>query len=872
LSSNRYFPHWTFQDKKDLDTHWKQSSTWINDRNRDDWLLLNHQFLIREVKKIKMLMKKSLVKLMSDPRQTEVQAGMRAHSKSSNHAGSGLRKSYKTAEEDQSVYVRERPPKTGDKSSSQRLFVPSLEYLAEAFDLTPFERSVLVLCAGRELDSEVGTLCGAIYGKGNEGLDIINSSNNNYDYSNNSSNTNDSNNHSYNRDSFISINSSDHLSSYPNFALASIIFPDAHWSAISPSSPLRYYELINLHQYPELSLVNYPLHINERILHFLLGIFYLDEKVGAISRSIISGISIKKSPLYLDSHKRVAYDVSSILNRFSKKMRMRRNSLLFREPVLSSNSVLPQMHQRGQTLDKSDKEVDLPVIELFGKDNVGKHIICENALLGAQITPVSIPCGLIPSKAEDLENLRRTLLREALLMSLGYHFQLTEDTKESTRYLLDLVDNEILSRCPIVVSNGLSGHKLQLVNRSKLSFDVKRPTRQEQHQLWRQFLNFGSAECSGSMMLEDLIRKICNYFDLSVSEIKVAAEQVRFQQARIINTTSSNDDIGRKGAKTNTKSKSKNVLGLSPSPSSPSPSLLATDVRSKTEEVLWDFLKSQIRQKFTSPAASSVSVSSQIKFDDLILPRKEKELLENILIHVRHKTKVYDDWGLGKKKKYGLNTIALFSGASGTGKTMAAEIIAGRLDLDLYEVDLSETVSKYVGETEKNLSRIFEAAEGGGCVLFFDEADSLFGKRTDVKDSHDRYGNIGVAYLLKRIESSQAVLTILATNMKEVIDKAFMRRIKFIVNFPLPDQDSRRQIWKSVFPPTSPTRDIDFPFLSRMNITGAQIKNIAENAAFLAANENTSIGMNQIKRAAQMEFVKVGRTLPSSSDEDRWQS
>ena len=894
MSSNNQFPYWTFHHNGGLDIRYLEGDrTCTNDdkiKTKTEWLLLNHQFLIGEVREVKKLMKNALVSPGSATRSMESKPETVTHENSDprTSGNSRLRNSNESTKADQSVYLRETQSHehASDASLIERPFVSSLEYLSKAFSLSPFERSVLALCAGRELDSEVGTLCTAIFNGSNyEGKKESNNSfcNNNYDrnYSNNNS-----------RSDYHDSNL--HFSSYPNFALASLVFPEAHWSAISPTSPLRYYELVNLHQYPESSLVNYPLHINERILHFLIGVFYLDEKVRVISRPILeSEISIKKFPFYPDSHKKIAHDLSSTLSDFPGNRRTSKGNSLSLHKSMPSNtpSVLRQMRQHEQLSYDSKKVLDLPVIVLNGKDNVGTLNICEIAFLNAQITPVNIPTNFLPSKAEDQDNLRRTLRREALLMSLGYHFLLTEDssTDESVRNLLDLIDSEILSSCPIVVSNSLHAHRLQLMHRSKLSFEVKRPTKQEQTQLWSQFLDIGDTGSSGSgptstpdkdpqylapnhsIMVKMLIEKITNYFDLNVSEITLAAEQVKSQYEDKIITTAK-DSISGKEAKTFTKNDvvpdqnkkmlNSNVMGLSSTSST-------TYVGSKMEGMLWNFLKSQTRQRFTSPAAKSVSLSS-INFDDLILPKREKELLENILIHMRYKTKVYDDWGFGNKKKNGLNTTALFSGASGTGKTMAAEILAGSLDLDLYEVDLSETVSKYVGETEKNLSRIFDAAEGGGCVLFFDEADSLFGKRTDVKDSHDRYANIGVAYLLKKIESSHAALTILATNMKEVIDRAFMRRIKFVVNFPLPDQESRKKIWKSVFPSTSPTRDIDFSFLSKLNITGAQIRNIAENAAFMAANENTSIRMIQIKSAAQMEYLKTGRILTGSNDENRW--
>jgi SpoVK/Ycf46/Vps4 family AAA+-type ATPase len=220
-----------------------------------------------------------------------------------------------------------------------------------------------------------------------------------------------------------------------------------------------------------------------------------------------------------------------------------------------------------------------------------------------------------------------------------------------------------------------------------------------------------------------------------------------------------------------------------------------------------------------------------------VLPHAEKAVLQQIASHVAYRGMVYDDWGFSQTGSRGLGICALFSGASGTGKTMAAEVVANELRLDLCRIDLSCVVSKYIGETEKNLRRVFDAAEEGGAILFFDEADALFGKRSEVKDSHDRYANIEISYLLQRMESYPG-LSVLATNMKSAIDTAFLRRLRFLVNFPFPDTASRAAIWKNIFPAGTPTKGLDIALLARLDITGGSIRNIALNAAFLAAESD----------------------------------
>ncbi|NET09645.1 MAG: ATP-binding protein, partial [Symploca sp. SIO2B6] len=202
----------------------------------------------------------------------------------------------------------------------------------------------------------------------------------------------------------------------------------------------------------------------------------------------------------------------------------------------------------------------------------------------------------------------------------------------------------------------------------------------------------------------------------------------------------------------------------------------------------------------------------------------------------------------------------LFAGASGTGKTLAAEVLANGLNLDLYRIDLSAVVSKYIGETEKNLRRIFDVAETGGAVLLFDEADALFGKRSDVNDSRDRYANMEVAYLLQRIESYRG-LAILTTNLQKSIDQAFLRRIRFIVQFPFPDAAQREEIWRRVFPPDTPTKKLSYTKLARLNVSGGNIRNIALNAAFLAAEAGEAVQMVHLLQAAESEYIKLGRPL-----------
>lgn len=245
-------------------------------------------------------------------------------------------------------------------------------------------------------------------------------------------------------------------------------------------------------------------------------------------------------------------------------------------------------------------------------------------------------------------------------------------------------------------------------------------------------------------------------------------------------------------------------------------------------------------------------------WDELVLPDRDQQLLRDIAAQVAARPRVYGQWGFARRLARGRGITALFAGPSGTGKTMAAEVVAGHLDLDLYRIDLSAVVSKYIGETEKNLRRVFDAAEAGGAILFFDEADALFGKRTEVSDSHDRHANVEINYLLQRMED-YAGLAILATNRKADLDPAFLRRIRFVVTFPFPDLEHRRRIWQKVWPAETPLDGLDLDALARLEIAGGNVRTIAVNAAFLAADAGEPVGMTHVMRAARHEYDKLDR-------------
>jgi ATP-dependent 26S proteasome regulatory subunit len=259
--------------------------------------------------------------------------------------------------------------------------------------------------------------------------------------------------------------------------------------------------------------------------------------------------------------------------------------------------------------------------------------------------------------------------------------------------------------------------------------------------------------------------------------------------------------------------------------------------------------------------AMARKIEPAYKWDDIVLPPDQMAQLDEICNQARTRHTVYNDWGFGRKLSLGKGLTSLFSGPPGTGKTMAAEVIASQLQLDLYKIDLSQVVSKYIGETEKNLHQVFNGAQSHGAILFFDEADALFGKRSEVKDAHDRYANIEVGYLLQKMEEYDGI-AILATNLRQNMDSAFARRMRFIVEFPFPDEEYRRRIWKTVFPPEAPVAlaDEDFARLAReIGLAGGNIRNIALAAAFSAAGEKAAIQMSHVLQASRREHQKLGR-------------
>lgn len=446
----------------------------------------------------------------------------------------------------------------------------------------------------------------------------------------------------------------------------------------------------------------------------------------------------------------------------------------------------------------------LPVLNLTGPAGAGKRAVAWalGRRLGLELRQLNV--SLLPPPGPERQGSLRLMEREAILNRLAYYVD--ADVLEPAG---GLVLEEIIQRLAAFVIVG--SRERWRTEEYILPVPVAKPDARAQILLWRQALEGVRHTLDGD--LEGLVQQ----FDFGPQAI---AQVVSAARGR-----------GRLNSQTD------------------EPSLSRDDLWHSCREHAATHL-GELAQRLT-PC---------YQWEDIILPEDILRQLQEITTQVAHRGWVYENWGFGAKLSRGRGISALFSGPSGTGKTMAAEILAGHLGLDLYRIDLAGVVSKYIGETEKNLKKVFEAAEASGAILFFDEADALFGKRTEVKDSHDRYANIEVNYLLQRMEDYRG-LAILATNRSSALDRAFLRRLRFLVEFPFPDWETRRRIWQKVLPPQAEVDGLDFGPLARMEISGGNIRNIALNAAFLAAGEGGSICMNRIMRAARREYAKIDKLI-----------
>jgi hypothetical protein len=586
----------------------------------------------------------------------------------------------------------------------------ALNDLCLLFDLSDFERDILLLCAGVELDSRIAELCAQL--GGSPGRPMV------------------------------------------NLQLACAVLPNPHWTAILPTSPLRRWHLVELDgRGLQTLLVRTGMRLNERVLHYLAGINYLDESLKPLLRECRPPVAL------LPSHRSASDRIAAHL---------------------------VEGHSR--------------IAMLTGGDTRSRRGVAATACAKVGARLFEIVAADIPQDSIDRETLARLWEREARLSPVALIIECDYGQQQQSMSFADLLSTNVIvsSRDPQIQRTG--SHK------SLMWIELSKPTAGERREWWRSSLG------ENAQAPIDSLNALAAQFQISPGDIEAAIA----------------------------------------SASSPEP------------EALWESCRLQARASMDELAQRIESVAT---WDDLVLPPAQIALLQQIGAHMRARLTVYETWGFGSKSARGLGISALFTGPSGTGKTMAAEVLANELKLDVYRVDLSQVVSKYIGETEKNLRRVFDAAEHGGVILLFDEADALFGKRSEVKDSHDRYANIEVSYLLQQMEAYRG-LAILTTNQRSALDAAFLRRLRFIVEFPFPDASRRAEIWRRVFPAATPCASLDIVKLARLSVAGGNIRNIALNAAFLAADNNEPVSMSQILRAARAEYAKLEKSLTDAETAD----
>jgi hypothetical protein len=455
---------------------------------------------------------------------------------------------------------------------------------------------------------------------------------------------------------------------------------------------------------------------------------------------------------------------------------------------------------------QSENETPTPFIQLLGPDAASKRLIAARAAAEVGLDLVELSSDDLPAAA-DLDMFSRLWYRESLLSPIGLLVDAADADKNGAA--ASAVRRWSYAAAGLVLLDvrepwSCPGSAAVLV-------DVAKPAPAEQLQAWQAALGARAGTSP---------ERLAGQFDLSYPAIRRIAREANSGDASV-----PDEDVAAR---------------------------------------LWSGCLMQSR-----PALDQLAqrVDPRAAWSQLKLPAEEEQLLRQIEGQVAHRAAVYDTFGFRDRMNRGLGISVLFAGESGTGKTMAAEVLANALGLMLYRIDLSAVVSKYIGETEKNLRKLFDAAEGGGAILFFDEADALFGKRSEVKDSHDRYANIEINYLLQRMETFGG-LAVLATNAKSAMDTAFLRRLRFVVNFPFPGASERAAIWSVAFPAGTPLGDLDYGRLARLHLTGGSIQNIALNAAFAAAQASGNVTMPVLLAAARTEFRKLDK--PVNEADFRW--
>ncbi|HSI59399.1 MAG TPA: ATP-binding protein, partial [Ideonella sp.] len=548
--------------------------------------------------------------------------------------------------------------------------------------------------------------------------------------------------------------------SAPSFALALDLFADTSWEALAPHRPLRQARLLEINQPGATPLTAASLRADERIVHYLKGLNVLDERLD----QLLAPVDTADPPRLAPSQQAVA------------------EALLLQLALTQAR---------------------LPLVQLLGIDAGSKLELAREMCAELHCDLYRLAFDALPTHQAEADALVRLWQRERLLLPIALYLDAEE--AQGAPHEAAAAFQAFVARDIGLAFVGLREPLARTVGEA-LSFEVAKPTAQEQHQAWLEALGASPSADSttGAAPL------LAGHFDLGLREIHQAVARAA-----------------------------------------------ATHPRQLQPDDLW-----QACRQLTQPRLDQLAqrLDPKATWDDLVLADEASALLRQIAQQVRHRYRVFEDWGYAKRMNRGMGISALFAGESGTGKTMAAEVIANELRLSLYRIDLSAVVSKYIGETEKNLRRLFDAAEQGGAILFFDEADALFGKRSEVKDSHDRYANIEINYLLQRMEAFSG-LAILATNMKPALDTAFLRRLRFVVNFRYPGPAERLQMWRQAMPPDLPREALDLERLARFNLSGGNIHSVVLNAAFMAAARGTPLTQPLLMNALRSELRKLEKPV-----------
>jgi SpoVK/Ycf46/Vps4 family AAA+-type ATPase len=453
-----------------------------------------------------------------------------------------------------------------------------------------------------------------------------------------------------------------------------------------------------------------------------------------------------------------------------------------------------------------------PRVLLAGPEGAGRSLVVEALMGSVGRTCVKIDLGGIVAEGRIEERVAAALREAALRDSVAIFDGGSTIDKEVPRALIQAIEDGI-SDLDVPIVFALSGHPTWLVSAvpSLVELDIPPPTFRERLELWGRAL-------PPPLATEEQLETVASRYAFTGGVIQRAASRAA-SSAR----------------------------------------LRDPDAPAVTLDDLGDAARLMFSHRLGSMAQR---IPTGFSWDDLVLPKDTMDALKEVVRFGRHRAYLLEEWGFAKKLPYGRGMSAILAGPPGTGKTMVAQLLARELGYDLYRIDLSQVVNKYIGETEKNLARIFDEAESSHAVLFFDEADSLFAKRTEVKSSNDRYANLEVNYLLQRMETYDGV-TLLATNLEQGLDEAFKRRVRFSVQFELPEEPERALLWRSMFPPAVPLApDIDWELMARkFEMAGGYIKKAALRAALIAVEAKRAVTNADLMEAARLEYREMGRVI-----------